>query len=403
MEKQQKWTFGTWIQSKFHSVLGISLMALLFGSVFLSRDATYKGQDLKTKNKSLARCDLLSGKWVYDPKSFPLYREDECSFMIDDYSCQKYGRKDSKYQHWRWQPHDCDLPRFNGTTLLENLRGKRIIFVGDSVNKNQWISLLCLLETSIPPSERLKQWHGSLMTFRSSVYDVSIDFYWEPMLVESNCDDPIDHHVMERVIKVQRIESHAIHWKDADMLIFNSFMWWLSPNTTVLWGSYEDSLDIYKEVGRARRYEMAVKTWTDWLNLHINRTKTELFFMSLSPYHQEGKDWGKGADTNCYNETEPILDEGFWGSGSERPMMEVAENAVQQLKNNGIKVQYVNITELSDKRREGHPSIYRKHWKPPNQEELANPTRYSDCVHWCLPGVPDVWNHLLYAYILHYF
>ena len=66
------------------------------------------------------------------------------------------------------------------------------------------------------------------------VYDVSIDFYWEPMLVESNCDDPIDHHVMERVIKVQRIESHAIHWKDADMLIFNSFMWWLSPTTTVL-------------------------------------------------------------------------------------------------------------------------------------------------------------------------
>lgn len=115
-----------------------------------------------------------------------------------------------------------------------------------------------------------------------------------------------------------------------------------------------------------------------------------------------GEDWGKGANTNCYNETEPILEEGFWGSGSERPMMEVAENAVQQLKNNGIKVQYVNITEISDKRKEAHPSIYRRHWKPPTEEESANPVRYSDCVHWCLPGVPDVWNHVLYAYILHY-
>lgn len=67
--------------------------------------------------------------------------------------------------------------RFNGTTLLENLRGKRVIFVGDSVNKNQWISLLCLLETSVPLSERLKQWHGSLMTFRSSVSDYFILFY----------------------------------------------------------------------------------------------------------------------------------------------------------------------------------------------------------------------------------
>lgn len=112
MEKQQKWTFGTWTQSKFHSVLGISLMALLLGSVFFSRDATYEGEDLRMKNKSLSRCNLLSGKWVYDPKPFPLYREEECSFMIDDYSCQKYGRKDSKYQHWRWQPHNCDLPRY---------------------------------------------------------------------------------------------------------------------------------------------------------------------------------------------------------------------------------------------------------------------------------------------------
>lgn len=112
MEKQQKWTFGTWIQSKFHSLLGISLMALLLGSVFLSRDSTYQGEDLQIKKKSSARCNLLSGKWVYDPKSFPLYREEECSFMIDDYSCHKYGRKDSKYQHWKWQPHDCDLPRY---------------------------------------------------------------------------------------------------------------------------------------------------------------------------------------------------------------------------------------------------------------------------------------------------
>lgn len=54
------------------------------------------------------------------------------------------------------------------------------------------------------------------------------------MLVESNCDDPIDHHVMERVIKVQKIEKHAKHWTDADMLVFDSFMWWLGPNMTLL-------------------------------------------------------------------------------------------------------------------------------------------------------------------------
>ncbi|KAK1393972.1 hypothetical protein POM88_013028 [Heracleum sosnowskyi] len=60
---------------------------------------------------------------------------------------------------------------FNATTLLEKLRGKRIAFVGDSLNKNQWTSLLCLIESSISPSERFAQWNGSLATFKTSQYD----------------------------------------------------------------------------------------------------------------------------------------------------------------------------------------------------------------------------------------
>lgn len=57
-------------------------------------------------------CNLFSGRWVYDDVSRPLYEEGKCSFMLEDYACEKYGRKDVKYQKWRWQPHDCDLPRF---------------------------------------------------------------------------------------------------------------------------------------------------------------------------------------------------------------------------------------------------------------------------------------------------
>lgn len=57
-------------------------------------------------------CNLFSGKWVYDNKTPPLYKEGECSFMEGHFACEKYGRKDLKYQNWRWQPHHCDLPRF---------------------------------------------------------------------------------------------------------------------------------------------------------------------------------------------------------------------------------------------------------------------------------------------------
>ncbi|KAL1816953.1 hypothetical protein DCAR_0521365 [Daucus carota subsp. sativus] len=403
MKSLKNWIFGTLAHNRVNSVLGFSVMALLLAAIYLTRDATNLDEYLLIDEESPPQCDLFSGKWVFDHKFAPSYNDQQCSFMTDDYACQKFGRNESIYQHWRWQPHDCDLSRFNATTLLEKFRGKRITFVGDSLNKNQWTSLLCLIESSIPPSERFVQWNGSLATFKTSQYDgVSIQFYWEPLLVESNCDDPAEHHVLERVINVHKIEKHAMHWKDADILIFDSFMWWLSPKMTVLQGSSQNSEEINNTVERTESYKMALKTWTDWLNLHVNQTKTQLFFMSFSPYHHTGEDWGKNSNTNCYNETEPILDEGFVGSGLDRGMIEVAENAVRELQSKGLKVQYVNITNLSDRRKEAHPSIYRKQWKPPTEKELANPSSYSDCVHWCLPGVPDIWNQLLYAYILQY-
>lgn len=52
------------------------------------------------------------------------------------------------------------------------------------------------------------------------------------------------------------------------------------------WGSFNSSDAMYKRVdSRVRRYEMGLNTWSDWLEFNINRTKTKLFFMSLSPFH----------------------------------------------------------------------------------------------------------------------
>ena len=80
-------------------------------------------------------------------------------------------------------------------------------------------------------------------------------------------------------------------------------------------------------------------------------------------------------------------------------MMRVVENMLGELKTRGINVQMINITQLSEYRKEGHPSIYRMQWEPLTQRQISNPNSYADCVHWCLPGIPDVWNELLYAYI----
>lgn len=115
--------------------------------------------------------------------------------------------------------------------------------------------------------------------------------------------------------------------------------------------------------------------------------------------HCRAGEWGGAKGENCYNERDQIIKEGYSGNGSVPKMMQVVENVIQDLKTRGLKVEMLNITQLSEYRKEGHPSIYRKQWEPLTEEEMSNPKSYADCIHWCLPGVPDTWNELLYAYV----
>lgn len=61
--------------------------------------------------KSREGCDVFRGRWVRDESNRPLYEESECPYIQPQLTCQEHGRPDREYQHWRWQPHDCDLPR----------------------------------------------------------------------------------------------------------------------------------------------------------------------------------------------------------------------------------------------------------------------------------------------------
>ncbi|PON94340.1 Trichome birefringence-like family [Trema orientale] len=384
------------IRNSFHSLIAILVTILVIAVVYLSQNG---GQLLEKCSKSKASsiesdssCNLFSGKWVFDNESYPLYNEKQCTFMSDQLACEKFGRQDLSFRNWRWQPHHCDLPRFNATALLERLRNKRLVFVGDSLNRGMWVSMVCLLDSAILPSFKTMHANGSLNIFKATEYNASIEFYWAPLLVESNSDDPVSHRVPDRIVRIQAIEKHARFWTDADILVFNSYLWWRRPKMKVLWGSFESSDGIYKEVKMLRVYEMALKTWSDWLEVHVNPNKTQLFFVSMSPIHERAQEWGGAKGKNCYGETEQIFKEGYRGRGTDPKMMRVVENVLDNLKTRGLNVQMLNITQLSDYRKEAHPSIYRKQWEPLTEKQISDPSSYADCDHWCLPGVPDRWS-----------
>lgn len=56
--------------------------------------------------------------------------------------------------------------------MLERLRGKRVIIVGDSLNRNQWESLACLLYSAVLPSRTIVDVKsGAYKVFKAKVRD----------------------------------------------------------------------------------------------------------------------------------------------------------------------------------------------------------------------------------------
>lgn len=78
--------------------------------------------------------------------------------------------------------------------------------------------------------------------------------------------------------------------------------------------------------------------------------------------------------------------------------MDIVHDVLKGLK---INVTLLNITQLSEYRKEAHTSVFtERKGKLLTKEQKADPKRFADCIHWCLPGVPDAWNEILYAYLL---
>ncbi|XP_057952392.1 protein trichome birefringence-like 31 [Malania oleifera] len=339
-------------------------------------------------------CNVFEGKWVWDNVSYPLYTEDSCPFLVKQVTCLRNGRPDSLYQNWRWQPHGCNLPRFDPLKLLEILRDRTLMFIGDSIQRGQFESMVCLVQSIIPDGKKSLHRIPPMKIFKVEDFNVTIVYYWAPFIVESNSDHATNHTVLKRLVNLDAIAKHGKQWKGVDLLVFESYVWWMyKPVINATFGSPYN----VQEYNVTTAYRLALQTWANWMESNINPQTQKVFFMGMSPTHLWSWEWKTGSNENCFNESSPIQGP-YWGTGSNLDIMEIVRDVLQGLK---IDVTLLNITQLSEFRKDAHTSVYtERKGKLLTKEQKSNPKTFADCIHWCLPGVPDTWNEILYAYLL---
>ncbi|KAG6691256.1 hypothetical protein I3842_10G057000 [Carya illinoinensis] len=356
----------------FQALISAFLHVLLLVSLEQARAGQFHNvSNLKGRKQVSGGCNLFQGQWVFDA-SYPLYDSSSCPFIDPEFDCQKYGRPDKQYLKYAWKPDTCDLPRFDGMEFLRRWGGKKIMFVGDSLSLNMWESLSCMIHASVPNTKTSIMRKDPLSSATFQEFGVTLHLYRAPYLVDIVRED------VGRVLTLDSIQGGKA-WNGMDMLIFNTWHWWTHTGRSQPWDYIREGTNLYQDMDRLTAFYKGLTTWANWVDLNVDPTKTKVFFQGISPTHYLGAEWNRPRK-NCDGEVEPI-------SGSTYPAGAPPATAVVNQVLSKIKkpVYLLDITKLSQLRKDAHPSSY------------SGEHPGMDCSHWCLPGLPDTWNQLLYA------
>ncbi|KAJ4790077.1 Protein trichome birefringence [Rhynchospora pubera] len=348
------------------------------------------------KNSSLTieLCDVSKGSWVRETGE-PIYSNLTCSFIPENKNCQKYG-KPPHYLYWRWKPDGCDLPRFEPEKFLDLVRGKKLAFVGDSLARNQFDSLLCLLsQAEMPITVELNPFKKIYkMHFPSSNFTLMVmwsEFYVQgiPVVINGTTSSSFDIHL-------GKINTNwTSQLPSLDYLVISGGNWffrkmYLHKNGKLI-GCVNCREDEYlKDYGMEFTIRSVVRKALESINSCQNCDGLVTFLRTYTTSHFENESWFNGGDCN---RTEPMDEEEINLYGMEWDIRKIQKEEIERIRRfNGVGesnkkfYEVLDVTKAMKIRADAHPGAYYNK----NMYRHAN-----DCLHWCLPGPVDMWNEML--------
>ncbi|CAN6242776.1 unnamed protein product [Urochloa humidicola] len=354
-----------------------------------------------------APSDATAGRWVPTPHPVPPPLYDAfCPFHRNSYNCLRNGRP--PLAALSWAPARCGgavVPRIDAAGFLAAARGRRVGFVGDSLNENLAVALLCALRSADPGARKWKRrgaWRGGYFPRQ----DVTVAFHravllakyrWQP--VEN--PEEIQKDGIKGIYRVD-VDIPADEWIDVtkfyDVLIVNTGHWWGTykfPKETPL-VFYRGGEPIEPTLSIHDGLKVVIKSMASYIDREMP-TKTLKLWRTQSPRHFYGGEW----DHNGSCVTDRLLEEDeleSWfdpRSGGVNGDARTVNLAIQEALA-GSDFRLVNLTYMSEFRADAHPATWLG-------KKDAVAVYGQDCMHWCVPGVPDTWVDILAAQILHYF
>ncbi|KAK8348602.1 hypothetical protein V6Z11_A06G090900 [Gossypium hirsutum] len=260
-------------------------------------------------------------------------------WLAPTWACRLMQRQDFAFEKLRWQPKGCEMKEFEGPKFLKwyLYNYKTLAFVGDSLVRQQFQSLMCMITAGkdnldvldvgnkyglvLPPGSI----HPNGWAYRFLSTNTTILYYWSSTILK------------------------------------------LRANRWVMYvGGAPNTNKKIANMGRAKNF--TIHNTIKWLNSQLPKhPHLKAFYWSISPMHLVNGDWKTGG--SC-NNTKPM------SIGKEVLQVGSSDHAaVSAVRWTGVKL--LDITALS--------------------QLITSSRGVQDCLHWCLPGVPDTWNEILFA------
>ncbi|KAK9145330.1 hypothetical protein Sjap_005233 [Stephania japonica] len=367
----------------------------------------FSKENQKTPAKPIRQsipCNYFKGRWVVDPKSQPLYDED-CPFHRNAWNCFRNKRENmEKINSWRWVPENCPLPRINPFEFLWSMKDKSIGFVGDSLNENFLVSFLCILRLADSGAKKWKKkgaWRGGYFP----KFNVTVGYHRAVLLAKYEWQPAKDANLSNKdglkgIYRVD-VDVPAVDWAEAtnfyDILVFNTGHWWgvdKFPSETPL-VFYQGGRPILPPIGLHDGLKVVLKNMISHIQKAVPN-QTLKFWRMQSPRHFYGGEWNQNGSCLFSDPLEKIeLDSWFdpLNDGVNKEARQVNHLIMDALRGTGI--QLLDITHMSEFRADAHPAIWLG-------KKDAVAIWGQDCMHWCLPGLPDIWVDILSSLILYH-